>query len=134
MTQTTTIDGVSRKGSDYSADEKAAVDAKAKANANAAFNALAPSQTGNNGKYLTTNGTNTSWATITTATTTVDGLIKLGDATVQSVAANAVTATTSRSYALQLNASGQGVVNVPWTDTTNSPGGSNTQVQYNNAG
>ena len=31
--------------------------------ANAAFNALAPSQTGNSGKYLTTNGTNTSWAT-----------------------------------------------------------------------
>jgi len=30
--------------------------------ANAAFNALAPSQTGNNGKYLTTDGTNTSWA------------------------------------------------------------------------
>lgn len=32
--------------------------------ANAAFNALAPSQTGNNGKYLTTDGTNTSWGTI----------------------------------------------------------------------
>jgi hypothetical protein len=31
--------------------------------ANAAFNALAPSQTGNNGKYLTTDGSNTSWAT-----------------------------------------------------------------------
>jgi hypothetical protein len=31
--------------------------------ANAAFNALAPSQTGNTGKYLTTDGTNTSWAT-----------------------------------------------------------------------
>ena len=30
--------------------------------ANAAFNALAPSQTGNSGKYLTTDGTNTSWA------------------------------------------------------------------------
>jgi len=30
--------------------------------ANAAFNALAPSQTGNNGKYLTTDGSNTSWA------------------------------------------------------------------------
>jgi hypothetical protein len=30
--------------------------------ANAAFNALVPSQTGNNGKYLTTDGTNTSWA------------------------------------------------------------------------
>jgi hypothetical protein len=32
--------------------------------AGAAFNALAPSQTGNNGKYLTTDGTNTSWATV----------------------------------------------------------------------
>jgi hypothetical protein len=32
--------------------------------ANAAFNALAPSQTSNSGKYLTTNGTNTSWATV----------------------------------------------------------------------
>ena len=32
--------------------------------ADAAFNALAPSQTGNNGKYLTTDGTNTSWATV----------------------------------------------------------------------
>lgn len=29
-----------------------------------AFNALAPSQTSNTGKYLTTNGTNTSWATV----------------------------------------------------------------------
>ena len=34
--------------------------------ANAAFNAIAPSQTSNNGKYLTTNGTNTSWASIVT--------------------------------------------------------------------
>lgn len=31
--------------------------------ANAAFNALVPSQTGNSGKYLTTDGTDTSWAT-----------------------------------------------------------------------
>ena len=31
--------------------------------ANAAFNALAPSQTGNSGKFLTTNGTDTSWGT-----------------------------------------------------------------------
>lgn len=30
--------------------------------ANTAFNALAPSQTSNSGKYLTTDGTNTSWA------------------------------------------------------------------------
>jgi hypothetical protein len=32
--------------------------------ANTAFNALAPSQGGNSGKYLTTNGTDTSWATV----------------------------------------------------------------------
>jgi hypothetical protein len=47
-----------------------------------AFNALAPSQSGNSGKYLTTDGTNTSWATV----------------------------------------SGGG-----------SPGGSNTQIQFNNS-
>jgi hypothetical protein len=32
--------------------------------ATAAFNALAPSQTSNSGKYLTTDGTNTSWGTV----------------------------------------------------------------------
>lgn len=32
--------------------------------ANAAFNALAPSQGGNSGKYLTTDGTDTSWGTV----------------------------------------------------------------------
>lgn len=36
--------------------------------ANAAFNALAPSQTSNSGKYLTTDGTDTSWATVTQTT------------------------------------------------------------------
>lgn len=51
------------------------------------------------------------------ATATTAGLIELGDATVQTVAANAVTATASRSYALQVNAAGQGIINVPWTDT-----------------
>ena len=35
----------------------------------AAFNALAPSQTSNSGKYLTTDGTNTSWATVVSSTT-----------------------------------------------------------------
>jgi hypothetical protein len=37
--------------------------------ANGAFNALAPSQTGNNGKYLTTDGANTSWGTVTAGIT-----------------------------------------------------------------
>ena len=33
------------------------------------FNALAPSQTSNSGKYLTTDGTNTSWATVASSNT-----------------------------------------------------------------
>jgi hypothetical protein len=55
--------------------------------------------------------------TLPAATATVLGGVKLGHATVQSVAANAVTAAASRSYAVQVNASGQMVVNVPWVDT-----------------
>ena len=56
--------------------------------ANASFNALAPSQTGNSGKYLTTDGTNTSWAanplgTVTSVggTGTVNGLTLTGTVT-----------------------------------------------------
>lgn len=37
--------------------------------ATAAFNALAPSQTSNTGKYLTTDGTTTSWATVVSGAT-----------------------------------------------------------------
>lgn len=58
------------------------------------------------------------------ATSTVPGLIELGSSTQQTVAANAVTATASRTYALQVNADGQGVINVPWT----SSGGTVTSV------
>jgi len=39
--------------------------------ANTAFNALAPSQTTNTGKYLTTDGTNTSWAAVGGTTITI---------------------------------------------------------------
>jgi hypothetical protein len=56
--------------------------------ANAAFNALAPSQTGNSGKYLTTDGTDTSWAsnplgTVTSVggTGTVNGITLTGTVT-----------------------------------------------------
>ena len=57
--------------------------------ANAAFNALAPSQASNSGKYLTTNGTDTSWATLSgvgtvtsvSGTGTVNGLTLTGTVT-----------------------------------------------------
>ena len=40
------------------------------ASTSAGFNALAPSQTGNTGKYLTTDGANTSWGAIATPAAT----------------------------------------------------------------
>jgi len=58
--------------------------------------------------------------TLPAATSTVRGGIELGSDTVQATAANAVTSTASRTYALQVNADGQGVVNVPWTGTVTS--------------
>jgi hypothetical protein len=42
------------------------------------------------------------------------GVVKLGNGTTQSVAANAVSTTQSRTYAIQNNSSSQLVVNVPW--------------------
>jgi hypothetical protein len=51
------------------------------------------------------------------ATATIRGGVELGSDTVQTIAANAVTAIASRSYAVQLNSADQMVVNVPWVDT-----------------
>ena len=57
--------------------------------------------------------------TYTTMTATVLGLGKLEDNTTQTVAANAVSATASRTYGVQMNSSDQLVVNVPWANTQN---------------
>jgi hypothetical protein len=53
------------------------------------------------------------------ATTTGRGGIELFSDTDQSVAANSVSTTENRTYGLQLNSDGQGVVNVPWDANTN---------------
>lgn len=47
--------------------------------ANAAFNALAPSQTSNNGKYLKTDGTNTSWDAIDISTADITGVLPVSN-------------------------------------------------------
>jgi len=58
--------------------------------ANAALNALLPSQTGQNGKVLQTDGTNTTWATITiTITNMLSSLVNTMTSTVNGVAATA---------------------------------------------
>jgi hypothetical protein len=52
------------------------------------------------------------------ATSAVLGGVELFSDTVQTVAANPVTTTSARTYGVQLNASDQMVVNVPWVDST----------------
>ena len=72
---------------------------------------------------------NTSWVSLTadtvlpTATSTAIGGVKLFSDTDQSVAANTVSATASRTYGIQFNSSDQMVVNVPWQND-------NTQETY----
>ena len=63
---------------------------------------------------------NTLTISLDAATSTTRGGIELLSNTVQSVAANAVSATASRTYGLQVDSSGRGVVNVPWTDNSSS--------------
>jgi hypothetical protein len=62
---------------------------------------------------ITIASTNTTYSAATSSTL---GLIKLGSDTVQSTAANGVTSTASKTYAIQVDSSGRAVVNVPWTD------------------
>lgn len=51
------------------------------------------------------------------AGTTLEGLVKLTTTGHQSVAANSISSTAGRTYAVQYNDDQQLVVNVPWTDT-----------------
>jgi hypothetical protein len=96
----------------------------------AAFDALAPSQTSNNGKYLTTNGTTTSWgtpATLSFTTIAVSGQSNVvadsATDTLTLVAGSNITITTDASTdSITIAASGGG-----------SPAGSSGELQYNNS-
>ena len=68
---------------------------------------------GSNATIVNANGT----ISVPVATSTVAGGIELFSDTTQTVAAASISATESRTYGIQLNAAGQAVVNVPWTDT-----------------
>lgn len=60
--------------------------------------------------------------TYSSATASTAGVVKLGSATVQSEAANTVTATSNRTYAVQTNSTGGLVVNVPWAGSVYNAG------------
>jgi len=69
------------------------------------------------GNFLRKDG---SWAipfTLSAATNSALGGIKLVSCTEQTVASESVSSTANRSYAVQLDSSNQAVVNVPWSDT-----------------
>ena len=59
------------------------------ATANAAFNALAPSQAGNPGKYLQTDGTNSSWDAININTADITGTLPIANGGTGQTTANA---------------------------------------------
>lgn len=71
---------------------------------------------------------NVPWSntTYSAATSSAPGLSKLGSGTQQNTAANSVSSTASRTYAVQHNSADQLVVNIPWssytTATSSTPG------------
>ena len=95
--------------------------------ANAAVNALLPSQTSNSGKYLTTDGSNSSWGTVSTGTTIPSASMQMfAGAITQSASAGVVTTTAPTGWLL---CNGDAVSRVTysalWTalGTTSSPFG-----------
>ena len=93
--------------------------------ANAAFNALAPSQTSNSGKYLTSDGTNTAWAfpSLSTKTsaytlTNTDSTI-LGNATSAGFTLTLPTAVgnTGKTYVIKKTDSSTNAVNIGTTSS-----------------
>jgi hypothetical protein len=129
--------------------------------ANAAFNALAPSQTSNSGKYLTTDGTNTSWVSQSNAYTRTSFTATVGQTTftvsytvgyiqvyVNGVLLNASDYTASNGTSVVLaqgRATGDIVEVIAFATGTVTPtnlsvgtslvqGGTNGYVLYNNSG
>jgi hypothetical protein len=89
--------------------------------ATAGFNALAPSQTGNTGKYLTTDGTNTSWATnsggdVTGPSSATDNAIARYDGTTGKLIKNSGV-TVDNNNNVTLNASFNGFTSVAASGT-----------------
>ncbi len=85
--------------------------------ANAAINALLPSQTSNSGKYLTTDGTNSSWGTVSSGTTIPSASMQMfAGAITQTVSAGTVTTTAPTGWLLcNGNAVSRSTYSALWT-------------------
>jgi len=99
--------------------------------ANAAFNALAPAQAGQAGKYLTTNGTNTSWDAIDLSTADVTGVLPAANGgTGVNNSGKTITLggnlTTSGAFATTLTATNTTSVTLPTTGTLATLAGTET--------
>ena len=68
--------------------------------------------------------------TYSTATTEIEGLVKLGSDTKQTQAANLVSSESGKTYAIQLNSDDQMVVNIPWVDNNTWQANTASQEGY----
>jgi trimeric autotransporter adhesin len=94
--------------------------------ANSAFNALAPSQTSANGRYLKSNGTDTSWDAIDVGTSDITGVLSAANGGTGIANNSAATLTRSGNFALTLTTTSTTNVTLPTTGTLATLAGTET--------
>jgi len=94
--------------------------------ANAAFNALAPSQASANGRYLKSDGTNTSWDAIDISTADITGVLLPVNGGTGVANNNSATVTSSGNFAYTRTLTGTTNVTFPTTGTLATLAGSET--------
>lgn len=94
--------------------------------ANAAFNALAPSQTSANGRYLKSDGTNTSWDAIDISTADVTGVLSPVNGGTGVANNAAATLTRSGNHGLTLTTTNTTALTLPTTGTLATLSGTET--------
>ena len=94
--------------------------------ANAAFNALAPSQSGQSGRYLKSDGSNASWDAIDLSTADITGVLPAVNGGTGVANNNAATVTSSGNFAYTRTLTGATNVTFPTTGTLATLAGSET--------
>jgi len=94
--------------------------------ANAAFNALAPSQSGQSGRYLKSDGSNASWDAIDISTADITGVLPAANGGTGVANNNAATVTSSGNFAYTRTLTGATNVTFPTTGTLATLAGTET--------